>query len=271
LGATLGVQAVVSVAERAGLSGPIPAVPSSSLGAFEATLLEMTTAYGTFGTGGRRIVPHLIERIEGPDGALLWARPGDEPAERVTGERAAFVVLDAMQAVVDRGTGAGVRSAGYHGLAAGKTGTTNDGRDAWFVGLTPGVVAGVWIGFDQPREIVVGMGGGALAAPVWGAWMRRASSLPELRAPAWSPPLGLQRVRYDPASGEVLEPGCRAPIGGAYYEAWVFAESYSPRRCRGGLPGFFDRVWRGIVGQEYEPLRPLIGAEPRSESGDAPR
>ena len=101
--------------------------------------------------------------------------------------------------------------------------------------------------------------------------MRRASDLPELRAPAWSPPLGLQRVRYDPATGEVLESGCRAPIGGAYYEAWVFSESYSPRRCRGGIPGFFDRLWRGIVGQDYEPLRPLIGPEPRSESGDAPR
>jgi hypothetical protein len=79
-------------------------------------------------------------------------------------------------------------------------------------------------------------------------------------------------VRYDPSNGEVLEQGCRAQIGGAVYEAWVFADSYTPRRCRGGIPGFFGRLWRGIVGErEYEPLRPLIGAEPRSESGDAPR
>jgi penicillin-binding protein 1A len=272
LGSTLGVQTVVSVAERAGLSGPIPAVPASSLGAFEATLLEMTAAYGTFATGGRRVMPHIIESIEGPNGALLWARPGDEPAERVIGERAAFVVLDAMEAVVDRGTGAGVRSAGYQGPAAGKTGTTNDGRDAWFVGLTPGLAAGVWIGFDQPREIVVGMGGGALAAPLWGGWMRRASTLRELSAPDWSPPLGLQRIRYDPATGEVLEPGCRAPIGGAYYEAWVFSESYNPRRCRGGIPGFFDRVWRGIVGRDREPLRPLIGGpDGEAAAGNARR
>ncbi|MGE0159220.1 MAG: transglycosylase domain-containing protein [Gemmatimonadales bacterium] len=272
LGQTLGVQTVVDVAERAGLSGPIPAVPATSLGAFEATLLEMTTAYATFGTGGHRVSPHLIERIEGPDGALLWARPaGDEPPERVIGERAAFVVLDALQAVVDRGTGAGVRSAGFVGPAAGKTGTTNDGRDAWFVGLTPGIAAGVWIGFDQPREIVVGLGGGALAAPVWGSWMRRASALDGLSAPAWSPPLGVQRVRYDPATGEVLDQRCRAPVGGAYYEAWVFTESYDARRCRGGLPGFFDRLWHGIVGRDYEPLRPLIGSERRRAEADGPR
>jgi penicillin-binding protein 1A len=271
LGTTLGVQTVVNVAERAGLSGPIPAVPASSLGAFEATLLEMTTAYATFGVGGRSVSPYVIERIEGPGGALLWARPGPEPAERVIGERAAFVVLDAMQAVVDRGTGTGVRSAGYQGLAAGKTGTTNDGRDAWFVGLTPGVAAGVWIGFDQPREIVVGMGGAALAAPLWGNWMRRASRLEELSAPDWSPPLGLQRVRYDPVTGEVLEPGCRAPMGSSYYEAWVFSESYSPRRCRGGIPGFFDRVWRGIVGRDHEPLRPLIGPQAGEGRADTRR
>jgi penicillin-binding protein 1A len=272
LGMTLGVSTVVTVAERAGLSGPVPAVPASALGAFEATLLEMTTAYATFGTGGRRVTPHLIQRVDGPDGSVLWARPSPEGAERVIGERSAFVVLDALQAVVDRGTGAGVRSAGYLGPAAGKTGTTNDGRDAWFIGLTPGIVAGVWIGFDQPREIVIGLGGGALAAPVWGTWMRRSSSLPELAAPAWSPPPGLQRVRYDPFTGEVLESGCRAPVGGAYYEAWVFNESYDPRRCRGGIGGFFDRLWRGITDRQYEPLRPLIGPprqrqEQREERG----
>ena len=260
LGMALGVSTVVSVAERAGLSGPIPAVPSSALGAFEATLLETTAAYATFGTGGRRVTPNIIQRVDGPDGTVLWARTSETEAERIIGERAAFVVLDAMQAVVDRGTGAGARSAGYLGPAAGKTGTTNDGRDAWFIGLTPGITAGVWIGFDQPREIVIGLGGGALAAPVWGSWMRQASSIRELAAPEWSPPPGLQRVRYDPFTGEVLESGCRAPVGGAYYEAWVFSESYDPRRCRGGIGGFFDRLWRGIAPREYEPLRPLIGA-----------
>jgi penicillin-binding protein 1A len=258
LGMSLGVGTVVEVAERVGL-GPVPEVPASALGAFEATLLEMTTAYATFATGGTRVTPHLIQRVEAPDGSLAWARPVAEDGRRVISERAAFVVLDALRAVVDRGTGAGVRSAGYLGPAAGKTGTTNDGRDAWFIGLTPGIAAGVWIGFDQPREIVVGLGGGALAAPVWGGWMRAASSVPELAAPAWAPPLGLEQVRYDPLTGEVLESGCNAPIGQAYYDAWVFTESYSPRRCRGGIRGFFDRLWRGFVPRSHEPLRPLIG------------
>jgi membrane peptidoglycan carboxypeptidase len=259
LGDALGVQTVVDVAERAGLSGPIPAVPASSLGAFEATLLEVTNAYATFANAGRRVDPHIIQRIDAPDGTVVWSRLGESEAVQVIGERSAFVVLDALQAVVDRGTGAGVRSAGYQGVAAGKTGTTNDGRDAWFVGLTPGIAAGVWIGFDQPREIVIGAGGGALAAPVWGGWMREAAPLGDLAGPGWNPPLGLQRVRYDPTTGEVLDPQCRAPFLDAYYEAWVFTESYEPRRCRGGIPGFLDRLWRGIVPRDHEPLRPLIG------------
>jgi hypothetical protein len=101
--------------------------------------------------------------------------------------------------------------------------------------------------------------------------MRRAASLPELGAPTWEPPLGLERVRYDPNTGEVLQADCRAPIGGAYYEAWVFSESYRPQRCRGGIGGFFTRLWDGITGRDYEPLRPLIGGRERDSDEGARR
>ena len=168
LGASLGTDAVVQTLNRAGFD-EVPALPATSLGAFEASLLQTTAAYAAFGNGGRRVSPHLILRVESSDGTQVWSEPEGAPLERVLGPREAFVVLDALRAVVDRGTGASVRSSGYHGPAAGKTGTTNDGRDAWFIGLTPDLVAGVWIGFDQPRPIIPGRGGSALAAPAWAA------------------------------------------------------------------------------------------------------
>ncbi len=256
LGAALGTQTVVSVAERAGL-GEVPALPSSSLGAFEASLLEMTAAYAAFGNGGLSVTPYLIERVEGPDAEVLWTRTEAEH-EPVIDPRAAFVVLDALQAVVDRGTGSAVRSAGYRGAAAGKTGTTNEGRDAWFIGLTPGVAAGVWIGFDQPREIVAGRGGSALAAPVWGTWMRKSSAQGIGGEGGWIPPAGVERVRYDPTTGEVLDRGCGRPLRADFPEAWVVSGSYEPQLCRGGLRGWLDGIWRGIAPRRPGPLRPLI-------------
>jgi penicillin-binding protein 1A len=218
----------------------------------------MTAAYSTFGNQGLPVVPHIILRVEGADGEVLWSRPEPESDERVLDPQAAFVVLDAMQAVVDRGTGSAVRAAGYRGAAAGKTGTTNEGRDAWFIGLTPDLVAGVWIGFDQPREIVAGRGGSALAAPVWGTWMRRAPSARDRGTGGWIPPVGVELVRYDPDTGEVLAVGCSRPLRADFPEAWVVSGSYEPRRCRGGIGGWLDRLWRGVSPGRAEPLRPLI-------------
>lgn len=256
LGAALGTEAVVRAAERAGL-GQVPALPSSSLGAFEASLLEMTAAYAAFGNGGLSVVPYLIERVESPDGEILWTRT-EAQRESVIDPRAAFVVLDAMQSVVDRGTGSAVRSAGYRGAAAGKTGTTNEGRDAWFIGLTPGIAAGVWIGFDQPREIVAGRGGSSLAAPLWGTWMRRSPARRVGGGSGWIPPAGVERVRYDPSTGEVLDSGCSRPLRADFPEAWVVSGSYQPRLCRGGIRGWLDGIWRGLGPRRIEPLRPLI-------------
>jgi len=260
LGVALGTSNVVAMARRAGL-GDIPALPSASLGAFEVSLLHMTAAYAAFGNGGERVEPHIIERIESSDGTLLWSAPAAEAHERVFAADEAFVVLDALGAVVDRGTGSAVRSSGYYGPAAGKTGTTNDGRDAWFIGLTPEVVAGVWIGFDQPREIVRGRGASALAAPAWGRWMRETEDARSNLHPGsreWTPPPGVVRVRYDPATGDVLEERCTRLFRADFPQAWVLEDSYVPRVCRSGVGGWLDRVWHSIVPPRREPLRPLV-------------
>jgi penicillin-binding protein 1A len=250
LGAALGLEAVAEVGAEVGLMGPIPALPSSSIGAFDASLLEMTGAYATFGNGGHRVRPYFLVRVEGPDGAVLWERADTAAANpRAVSERTAFIVLDAMRAVVDRGTGYAVRGAGYRGPAAGKTGTTNDGRDAWFVGLTPEMVAGMWIGFDQPREIVEGAGGGSLAAPAWGRWMEAVRRSPRPRDGAWIPPAGVERVWYDIETGQVLGLECRGRLEvGRHQEAWVAVGQYQRENCSGGgVPGWFERLWRTVV------------------------
>jgi penicillin-binding protein 1A len=255
LGMELGLERFARTAELEGLAESVPALPSATIGAFGASLLDMTAAYALFGNGGLRVEPHLITRIDDPDGSTLWARLDSSVPTRVLDPRSAFVVLDGMRAVVDRGTGYPVRASGYVGPAAGKTGTTNDGRDAWFIGLTPAVAAGVWIGFDQPREIVQGRGGGDLAAPSWAAWMRALERAPRSIRAAWVPPAGVERVYYDTATGEVVDLSCDAHLAMSFHEAWVVTGHYRRRPCE--QPGWLRRLWRRVAPGEQEPLRPL--------------
>jgi penicillin-binding protein 1A len=263
LGWALGLGTVGEIVRRAGIEGPVPVVPSSAIGAFDASLLEMTSVYAAFGNGGFRVEPHLLVRVETPDGDVAWQRQRPPRPTRVLEQSVSFVVLDALRDVVDRGTGMAARWSGYGGPAAGKTGTTNDGRDAWFVGLTPGLAAGVWIGFDTPRGVVADRGGGALAAPVWGSWMRSLTRTPEFRgtSAAWVPPPGLEQVRYDPRTGEVLDRDCGGRLGSDYEEAWVHAGRYERRLCRGGVRGWFNRVWHVFDPPDRGPLRP-VGPRP---------
>lgn len=258
LGVNLGLERLTAVGDRVGLEGSIPSLPASSIGAFDASLLDMTSAYSTFGNRGRRARPYLLTRVENGRDSVLWERPDTATAQPVLDEATAFVVLDAMRAVVDRGTGRAVRGWGYRGPSAGKTGTTNDGRDAWFVGLTPEIAAGVWIGFDTPQPIVDDRGGGALAAPVWATLMRDLQGrIPQRRS--WIPPSGVERVRYDPVTGEVVGPHCRVDVGTAYHEAWVLSGRYDRSNCPtgGGIGGFLEGLWRTLTGDEPDPPRPI--------------
>jgi penicillin-binding protein 1A len=207
VGHEMGLERLDRVARGLGLRS-VPRYPSSFLGAFEASLAEMTAAYAAFGNGGWRVEPHLIRRIEGPDGGLLWERPVPISRPRALDPATAFLVLDALRGAVDQGTAWRVRLS-FQGAAAGKTGTTDEGRDAWFVGLTPDLAAGVWIGFDLPHTIVPGADAARLAAPAWGAWMGDAVS--EETAP-WRPPTGVAQASVDTRTGLVVPPGC--PRGG---------------------------------------------------------
>lgn len=225
----VGLDRVIDFARRLGLSGPIPAVPSIAIGAAEVTLLELTTAYATFATLGKRPTPRLVTRVEDRAGGVVWERP--VRSQRAIDPAVAFLLTDLMRDVVDRGTGTGVRAAGFQGPAAGKTGTTNDGTDVWFVGFTPRRVAGIWIGFDQPRTIVSDATGGRLAAPVWGRLMRR--TVPA-GGGGWAAPSGVEQ-RWVDAGGRVYRDGC--PTLGDLQPEYFLAGTMPPDGCAGlGTP-----------------------------------
>jgi len=174
---------------------------------------------------------------------------------RVLSEATSFVVLDALQDVVDRGTGYPVRAAGYDGLAAGKTGTTDDVDDAWFIGLTPGLVAGVWIGFDQPRTIVPGGSGGRLAGPAWARWLSAVGAEAGDDTLVWSPPEGVERVRYDPSTGAAYSTRCWLGAGSSDPEAYVHINQYPVEYCPGGILRWLDGIWRVLVPPKVRSLR----------------
>jgi penicillin-binding protein 1A len=224
LAQAIGVSQVAGTAERAGIEPPIPREPSMALGTVSVSPLELTAAYTPFAALGDGARPRAVLRVERANGEVLW----EPEAERyqVLEPAVAYLVTDVLREAVNRGTGTAVRQAGFSGTVAGKTGTTNDGADAWFVGYTPEVVASVWIGFDQPRTIVPQATGGRLAAPVWARTMLRfyqGRPMPK----AWSPPSGVIEASVDPDTGLILAPGCQPLAGPARKE--VFLAGNAPR------------------------------------------
>lgn len=169
----VGIPTAVTGAVRLGLSAP-PAVPSLVLGSGEVSLLEMAGAYGAFANRGVVHPPVFIRRVETSEGVVLF-EDASEP-HRALSEATAFMMADMLADVVDRGTGYRARQEGFTLPAGGKTGTTNDYKDAWFVGFTPTLVAGVWAGFDQPRPVAPNGYATSLVVPIWARFMREATS-----------------------------------------------------------------------------------------------
>ena len=164
----IGVSAAVRAADRLGL-GDMPGVPSLALGSGEVTLMSMTAAYAAFANSGMRPTPILIRRVETTDGEVLFSAAPH--ADRAVSEATAYLITNMMADVVNSGTGWQARRVGFTLPAAGKTGTTNDYHDAWFVGYTPHLATGVWVGYDQPQTIMRNGYAGDLAVPLWGRFM----------------------------------------------------------------------------------------------------
>lgn len=212
----VGIERIASLAEAQGITSELPRVPALALGAASVTPLELTTAYAPFANGGLKVVPHLVEKIEDPFGAVLWQR-APQRGQEVLSPEDAFLVTSMLQTVVDRGTGRPVRDAGIEGPVAGKTGTTNDGADVWFVGYTPTLVAGLWFGVDRPQPLGWNASGGRLAAPVWARFLRDGWHSPEEDTP-WTPPAGIEEQFIDIGTGKLASDWC-GPSRREYFKA----------------------------------------------------
>jgi 1A family penicillin-binding protein len=227
LAAAVGSAKISDFARRAGIEAEIPPSPVAALGVTAVSPLEIAAAYSAFPGGGARVDPRFVTRIEDSEGRVL----GETPLRRtsVTQPPVAWIVSDMLQDVVVEGTGSAVRRAGFYGPAAGKTGTTDDATDAWFVGFTPDLVGAVWIGFDDSRPMPPRTTGGSLAAPVWGRMMAgiyRHRAMPEFG----DPPAGVVERWTDPESGLVLEDGCH-PVSASPEREFYLATAQPASTC----------------------------------------
>ena len=203
---TIGEPRVVAAARRNGVTSPLEPVPAIALGALEVTPMELVTAYAPFANGGLRVTPRLVRRVDAADGSPVWAQEPAPPVA-VMDARDAYQLTSMLRSVVDDGTGRAVRDAGVKGMVAGKTGTTNNGTDVWFVGYTPTLVAGVWFGHDTPRSIGGDASGGRLAGPAWAEFYSTGWREAAPRN-GWAPPTGLVQRVVDPETGDLAGPYC---------------------------------------------------------------
>ncbi|HKJ93467.1 MAG TPA: transglycosylase domain-containing protein [Longimicrobiales bacterium] len=243
VGQWVGVSQVVSLARTLGITTPIPPYPSILLGSADVVPAEMVAAYAAFGNGGYRVPPTLITRVEDRAGNVLWQAPMH--AAYVLNSGVAFLTLTLLEDVVNEGTGTAVRRDGFSLPAAGKTGTTNDGKDAWFIGLTPDLVAGVWLGFDRPQNILRGASGGRLAAPVWAALMKRIYEGRPEPAP-WAPPYNVTSAAVDLTSGLLATDACpRDDVRVEYFLRGTEPVEYCPLHPDDNP---LHRLWRRLRG-----------------------
>ena len=234
LGQKLGMDSIANLARRMGLSSKISLVPSSAIGASVVQPLDIVAAYTTFANLGTPVEPRFIYRVEDRNRKIVLSREVKALAPALD-PRVTYVVRDMMRDVVERGTASSIRRYLPTSIpVAGKTGTTNDNSDVWFIGLTPDLVAGVWLGFDKPVSITAGAAGGSLAAPVWGKMLARYyAAKPEIltsrAAEQWTPPLGVIFGDVDRATGELATD--QTPADRRYTEYFVEGTEPAPLRA----------------------------------------
>lgn len=211
VGERAGLNEIAKVAAAVGVE-QMPKNPSVYLGAFEGNVTDMTTAYTVFANNGVRRQSYIIERIDDASGDTIYRAAHIQA--RALDPGVSWMVSNTLSKVMERGTAATAKSLGFTKPAAGKTGTTNDFKDAWFVGYTTSLTCGVWVGLDRPETIISRGYGSALALPIWVDVMKAAS--PQ-RYPAnnFAPPVPLRRITVCSLSNELATSGCEK-AGTAY-------------------------------------------------------
>ncbi len=262
VGQFAGLDAVQKVANDLGISKNVPHGPAIYIGSFETDLKDLTAAYSVFPNAGVRKQAYIIERIDNQQHKPIYlaahiTKPALDPG-------AAWMTSRVMEEVLTEGTAASARSLGFKLPAAGKTGTTNDYKDAWFLGYTSTLTCGVWVGFDQPTTIIPHGYGAALALPVWVQVMNKAAQ--HYPAEPLQPTMALQHTTVCSISNQLATTGCMA--AGTAYDIDLPADKIPTAACQvhGGaqwpfaqqppgvpqqpatLPGRFFRSFRRLFG-----------------------
>ncbi len=279
----VGMDKVKSTAEAFGIVDNFQPFLPMSLGAGETTVLRLTAAYGMLANGGKKITPTLIDRVQDRTGRTIYRHdqracegcqdvrlmPGDKvpaiPDDRplVADPRTVYQMTSMLQGVVQRGTATRLNAIGKP--LAGKTGTTNDAMDAWFVGFSPDLVVGTYVGFDQPRPLGSGETGGSTAVPIFQAFMEEA--LKDAPATPFRVPKGLRLVRVDPATGKLADPGAKGAIWEAFLPGTEPVEGVAMPVLDGTGQSGGQWAWQGdIPGSAYG--APLSSGAPLSAAPD---
>lgn len=248
----VGIETVAQYARRMGIETEIPRYPSTAIGAADVVPLQVAEAYGVFATHGVRVKPRPILRVEDAGGNVLWETHPER--DTVVDPATAAIVTSLLQDVVNGGTAwSAVRGPGgeilpYEVPAAGKTGTTNEYSDVWFVGFTPDLLAAVWLGFDRPKTILPGATGGAYAAPIWGEFMRSVyvgeGAIRPVPEP-WTMPTEVVVHQVDRETGKLATEWCPSDRSRVYAE--YFLPGTEPTEaCEVDPSGLFVAPIRGF-------------------------
>ena len=237
----LGTRPVLRLASDLGVNDQ-PNVPSLALGSGLVTPLDLTAAYAVFPNMGYRVRPRGLVQVTNADGESVHQVHIER--EKILPEDVAFQMVTMLEDVVQRGTGAGVRAQGVRGAIGGKTGTTSEYRDAWFVGFNASVVVGVWVGYDQPQTISEGASGSRAALPIWSDFMRRTTR--RLPARAFAPPDDMRSEQMCMISYHRALDGCPT-----YTEYFKDGDSVPTQLCElhsGTLQQRAERAIQGLFG-----------------------
>ena len=232
---TVGVAEITRLLRSVGIQGPLDEHLSLALGTSEVSLLEITAAFAALARGGEYVAPTGLHALV-EQGSDRSSRPAIAPHTptpvTIASPQATYLITSILQGVLQRGTAAAARALGITGAVAGKTGTTDDHRDAWFIGYTPDIVVGVWVGFDEGTTLT--LTGAQAALPIWAEFFRKAAPLPPEAFPI---PAGMVSRTIDPQTGQLATSACPQSA-----EEW-FIEGTEPMEfCERHSPGMIQRL-----------------------------
>ncbi|MGD0306437.1 MAG: penicillin-binding transpeptidase domain-containing protein, partial [Candidatus Acidiferrales bacterium] len=248
----IGYHRLVDISRQMGLGNNIMATPSAALGSYEMTPVDVAAGYTAFATNGTRAEPLFLRSVIAADGSVEETLgPRTRP---VLDPRVAYLTTSLMEDVINKGTGASVRSMGFSAPAAGKTGTS---RDGWFAGFTSNLICVIWVGFDDNRDL--GLSGSAAAAPIWGDFMKRAVALPQYHnTQDFQIPDGVLQETIDPQSGQLATAKCPQTV-----QEYFVSGSEPTQVCElhGGQTAGNPATWLGhLFGKGGDTTPPPNGA-----------